>query len=68
MTKERAKYYSERSKRIVSFVLEDEELKQRLKEAADADGRTVNGWITHHILPKMLAEAEAQTKKSPRKK
>lgn len=61
-------YYRKRNERIVSFVLEDLELKKKLQEVADADGRSVNGWITHHILPKLAEEIDAQISKRPGKK
>lgn len=65
-TKPRADYYRDRNERIVSFVLDDIELKDKLKEVADADGRSVNGWITHHMLPKLSQEIDAQLAKRPK--
>lgn len=58
--KQRDAYYRERNEKIVSFVVEDPETKQRIKDAADKDGRSVNSWILHHILPRMLEEADRQ--------
>lgn len=63
MAKERAAYYKARSKKVINFVVDDDELKSRLKEAALADGRTVNGWIKHYILPKIAADIDEQLKK-----
>lgn len=57
MPKGREKYYAERNKRVINFVLDDEELKQRIADAAAADGRSVSGWIKHHILPDILKKA-----------
>ena len=54
-TFDREGYYAARNRRIVSFVLEDIALKQAIKAAADADGRSVNGYLTHYLLP-LIAE------------
>lgn len=70
MPRGREQYFAERNKRVINFVLEDEEMKQAIADAAAADGRTVSGWIKHHILPVVLEKAgfapsqlKAKTKK-----
>ena len=67
-TKNRSTYYRDRNERIVSFVLEDVELKKKLAEAAERDGRSVNSWILHYILPVMATEVNEQLDKKPLKR
>ena len=67
-TNPRLSYYRKRNERLVSFVLEDLDLKKKLQDAADAEGRSVNNWITYHILPKLEAEITAQLAKKPGKR
>lgn len=62
-TNPRLDYYRNRNERIVSFVLDDIEFKKKLQAAADADHRSVNGWITHYILPMLIDEVNQQLKK-----
>ena len=59
-------YYRKRNERLVSFVLEDVELKRKLEAVAEAEGRSVNNWIAHYIVPKLEAEMDAQLAKKPK--
>jgi predicted HicB family RNase H-like nuclease len=67
MGTKREKYFAARGKRTISFVVDDAELKRRLAEAAKADGRSVNGWVKHYILPKLAAEIDAMEAKQKKR-
>ena len=68
MDKARAKYFRERTKRLVMFEMNDTKLRQRMKEAAEADGRSLNGWFSRYVMPeieRIVTEQEKQTGKKP---
>ena len=60
-----ARYYRERNKRIISFIPDDIEIKNRIKDAAELDNRNVNSWMLHHVLPIIDRLATEQLKKKP---
>lgn len=64
--RERQDYYRSRNDLLVTFQIEDPEFKKRLKQAAQADNRSVNSWINKYILPVMEEEIEAQEGKKPK--
>lgn len=61
-------YYRNRNHRLVSFVVEDLDLKRRIEEAAKADDRSVNNWIIKNILPKIKEEVDHQLDKKAGRK
>jgi len=68
MDKARAKYFRERTKRLVMFEMNDTKLRQRMKEAAEADGRSLNGWFSRYVMPeieRIVTEQEKQAGKKP---
>lgn len=69
MDKARQKYFRERIKRLVAFEVADPELRERMKAVAEADGRSLNGWISHYIIPEIQRHVEAQeaAAKKPRR-
>lgn len=62
------KYNRWRNERIVSFAVKDPETKQRLLEAAKADGRSLNNWITKYVVPHMEAELKKQAQEATKTK
>ncbi len=56
-------YYRKRQQLALTVVVDSLELKKRVQEAADADGRAVNNWLQQYILPKVEEELERQEKK-----
>jgi hypothetical protein len=60
-------YYRKRQQRSLTMIVKEEGLKKRIQEVADKDGRSVNSWLRHHILPvieERLDAAEKQGKKA----
>jgi hypothetical protein len=58
--KEQKAYIKARNERIVTLNVGDPLLKQQIKDAADADRRSVNNWLTAYILPMVREEMKRQ--------
>lgn len=57
---ERLGYYRSRNSRIVSFVVEDVTMKQKIADAAKKDGRSTNSWILRYVVPIIEKEVDRQ--------
>ena len=65
---ERLGYYRDRNARIVSFVVDDVQMKEKLAAAAEKDGRSVNSWLLRHVVPLIEKEVERQMAPVPKSK
>lgn len=57
---QRAKYYQDRNKQVISIDLRDPKLKEAIRLAAEREHRTINGWMEHYIFPIVEAELDRQ--------
>jgi len=49
----------------ISLYITDPSVKDKLRAAADAEGRTMANWYEYHIMPGMLARIEECLAKKP---
>lgn len=50
---EQKAYIKARNERIVTLNVSDPAIKEKIREAAKLDGRSINNWLRVHILPKI---------------
>jgi uncharacterized protein (DUF1778 family) len=50
-----AEYYKKKKNHFMSIWLADPDLKQKLKEAAKEEGRTLNNFVNTYIVPEIEA-------------
>jgi hypothetical protein len=58
---------NERNKKTLTVDLRSKELKDKLKQIAKLDGRSVNGWLALNVLPglEQYLDDELDKKKAP---
>jgi hypothetical protein len=59
-------YYRKRQQRSLTITVKEEGLKKRIQEVANDDGRSVNSWLRHYILPIIEERLDAAEKKKAR--